>query len=116
MRTQDLITLENNQSFVLHGRVPSAVLKGCSLSAEELLQNTERVAATTTQSSAEPAESSEFKEEQIQKTYIFLKDFFAEKSVHRELTELCCSEALAKSSVKDLLLSFLKPLRHGKKL
>ena len=100
MRTQDLITLENNQSFVLHGRVPSAVLKGCSLSAEELLQNTERVAATTTQSSAEPAESSEFKEEQIQKTYIFLKDFFAEKSVHRELTELCCSEALAKKLSK----------------
>lgn len=36
IRTQDLVELQNDQSFILKGRVPVAALKGCSLNAETI--------------------------------------------------------------------------------
>lgn len=39
LRTQDLATIESSKRFTLQGRVPYAVLKGCSMNASELLEN-----------------------------------------------------------------------------
>lgn len=116
LRTQDIVSIDAHSGFVLHGRVPSATLKGCSLLSEELINSSSRgssdhsVIKKVSQRKKLAKISSDLfspvSDKTIKEVYLFLTSFFAREDIYSSLLEEMSSKKLVDLSISDLLDNF----------
>lgn len=114
-RTQDIIDLEEKGCFNLFGRVPSSVLKGCSLLAEDLLCN-KKNKETKEVVCLKEERVAFFEEENLSKVLTFLVSFFAKKIVKDALLKEYQSEKMVSLSISDFLKGFPQSKKELKEL
>lgn len=111
LRTQDLASVDRSSSFVLEGRVPYAVLKGCSMLATDIVSS-EAKKPPLHVSSPEITWALDYSEvtERAKTCMTLLDRLLSEPLALTQLTEELGSQNAAQSALEDLRRSIPKTL------
>ena len=103
LRTQDMVHLDKDGGFCLEGRVPYAVLKGCSLNVEEVASPSAARSLPPYENKADP-EPLSYDEIMARGVWYreFLRDLFRQSWFIEVLAQELGSEALAVSALEDV--------------
>ncbi len=109
IRTQDVVTLNQGDLFSLDGRVPGAVLKGCSLGVEDVIEKEKNDEVVVQPRIAIPLKSREIPKEDIKGRISFFHpkwlSFLADEMTLKLLCREFGSESAARFAVKDIMRS-----------
>lgn len=117
LRVQDQVQLSSTGHFTLEGRVPSSVLKGCSLLAEDLLSSDfGRRNSSAALNKTREMTLALLTEKEINEVFLFLDSFFKKESSQENLLEEFSSKLLVKEAIRDFLEDFPKGLKEWDKI
>ena len=117
LRTQDIVNLKDDGSFEIKGRVPTAILKGCSLNVASIKKTSDSPKEFLPGKEATPSlEKREGWEEKLKSLEKLKDQFFASSHILELLTKEIGSPNGAQQAINDLLLSIPRGSKKWEKI